>query len=125
MLDIPIEDLRYLNPQYTRDILPGNKDYRLCLPLNRTTTFIEQQDSILAYQARQLIHDRRTEIDMAQKTSIAGGYMVNGTMFYKIRKGDTLGSIAKKFHVTVSQLQKWNGLKGTNIYTGKNLRVSP
>ena len=125
VLDIPIEDLRYLNPQYTRDILPGNKDYRLCLPLNRTTTFIEQQDSILAYQARQLIHDRRTEIDMAQKTSIAGGYMVNGTMFYKIRKGDTLGSIAKKFHVTVSQLQKWNGLKGTNIYTGKNLRVSP
>lgn len=125
VLDIPIEDLRYLNPQYTRDILPGNKPYRLCLPLNQTAQFITQQDSILAYQARQLIHDRRTEIDMAQKTSIAGGYMVNGKMYYKIRQGDTLGGIAKKFHVTVSQLQKWNGLTSTNIYTGKNLRVSP
>lgn len=125
VLEIPIEDLRYLNPQYTRDILPGNKTYRLCLPVDQTTTFISMHDDILAYQARQLIHDRRAEIDMAQKTSIAGGYMVNGKMFYKIRQGDTLGGIAKKFHVTVSQLQKWNGLTGTNIYTGKNLRVSP
>ena len=125
VLDIPIEDLRYLNPQYSRDILPGNKAYRLCLPVEQTAQFITQQDSILAYQARQLIHDRRAEIDIAQKTSIAGGYMVNGVMYYKIRQGDTLGSIAKKFHVTVSQLQKWNGLTSTNIYTGKNLRVSP
>ena len=103
----------------------GNKEYRLCLPLEQTTTFISQQDSILAYNAKQLIHDRRSEIDMAQKTGIAGGYMVNGKMYYKIRQGDTLGSIAKKFHVTVSQLQRWNGLTSTNIYTGKNLRVSP
>lgn len=124
VLDIPIEDLRYLNPQYTQDILPGNKAYRLCLPVEQTTQFISQQDSILAYNAHQLIHDRRTEIDLAQKTSIAGGFMVNGTMYYKIRQGDTLGAIAKKFHVTVSQLQKWNGLTGTNIYAGKNLRVS-
>lgn len=125
VLDIPIDDLRYLNPQYTRDILPGNKEYKLCLPVDQTMQFISQQDTILAYQAQQLIHDRRAEINMAQKTSIAGGYMVNGKMYYKIKQGDTLGAIAKKFHVTVSQLQKWNGLKGTNIYTGKNLRVSP
>lgn len=125
VLDIPIEDLRYLNPQYTRDVLPGNKEYRLCLPMEQTTTFISQQDSILAYNAKQLIYDRRAEIDMAQKTSVAGGYMVNGKMYYKIKQGDNLGSIAKKFHVTVSQLQKWNGLTSTNIYAGKNLRVSP
>ena len=125
VLDIPIEDLRYLNPQYTRDILPGSRPYALCLPMEQTTQFIQQHDSILAYQARQLINDRRAEIDMAQKTSVAGGFMVNGQMYYRIRQGDTLGAIAKKFHVTVSQLQKWNGLTGTNIYAGKNLRVSP
>ena len=125
VLGIAIDDLRYLNPQYTRDILPGNKNYRLCLPIDQTTMFITQQDSILAYQANRLIHDRRSEIDMAQKTSIAGGYTINGKMYYKIRQGDTLGGIARKFHVTVSQLQKWNGLTSTNIYTGKNLRVSP
>lgn len=125
VLDIPIEDLRYLNPQYTRDILPGNKEYRLCLPIEQTAGFISQQDTIFAYNAKQLIYDRRAEIDMAQKTSVAGGYTVNGKMYYKIKQGDTLGGIAKKFHVTVSQLQKWNGLSGTNIYAGKNLRVSP
>ena len=125
VLDIPIDDLRYLNPQYTRDILPGGKPYSLCLPLEHTASFITQQDTILAYQAKQLIYDRRTEIDMAQKMSVAGGFTVNGKTYYKIKQGDTLGSIAKKFHVTVSQLQKWNGLTSTNIYAGKNLRVSP
>lgn len=125
VLDIPLEDLRYLNPQYTRDILPGGKPYSLCLPLEHTTSFITRQDSILAYQAKQLIYDRRDEIDMAHKMSVAGGFTVNGHTYYKIRQGDTLGSIAKKFRVTVSQLQKWNGLTSTNIYAGKNLRVSP
>ena len=93
--------------------------------MEQTAGFISQQDTIIAYNAKQLIYDRRAEIDMAQKTSVAGGYTVNGKMYYKIKQGDTLGSIAKKFHVTVSQLQKWNGLTGTNIYAGKNLRVSP
>lgn len=125
VLEIPLDDLRYLNPQYTRDVLPGGKDYRLCLPVLHATAFIEQYDSILSYNAKQLLHDRRQEIDMTHKTGIAGGYMINGKMYYKIRQGDTLGGIAKKFHVTVSQLQKWNGLTGTNIYAGKNLRVSP
>ena len=98
---------------------------KIGLPVDHTVTFITQQDSILAYNAKELIHDRRSEIDVAQHTSVAGGYMVNGTMYYKIKHGDTLAIIAKKFHVTVDQLQKWNGLKGTNIYAGKNLRVSP
>ena len=124
VLELDITDLRYLNPQYRHDILPGGKDYYLCLPLDQTTAFIMQQDSILAHDADKLIHSRRTEIDMAHKMSISGGYVVNGITYYKIKRGDTLGAIAKRFHVTVSQLQRWNNLKGTMIREGKTLRVS-
>ncbi len=40
-----------------------------------------------------------------------------------VRKGDTLGAIARRHGTTVSKLQKLNGLKGTLIRAGQKLRV--
>jgi membrane-bound lytic murein transglycosylase D len=43
---------------------------------------------------------------------------------YKVRRGDNLTAIARKFGVTVNDLREWNALnsKGT-IYTGQRLKV--
>jgi len=122
-LDIPLQELRRLNPQYARDILPGGKEYALCLPIEKTGAYIDQQDSILAYKAQELIHNRRDEIELLQRTSVYGGYSVNGVTYYKIKEGDTLGGIAKKFRVSVKQLKEWNGLKSDNIRAGKTLKI--
>ncbi len=122
-LDIPIEELRRLNPQYTRDILPGGTAYALCLPSEKTGLFIEQQDSIYAHKADQLINNRRAEIDMAKVTDISGAYRVNGVTYYTIKNGDTLGGIAKKFHCSVKQLKAWNGLQSDNIRAGRKLKI--
>ena len=43
---------------------------------------------------------------------------------YKVRSGDNLGSIGRKFGVSVSQLQEWNGLSDASIYAGQILVVS-
>lgn len=122
-LDIPMEELRRLNPQYSRDILPGGTAYALCLPSEKVGAFIEQENSILAYKADSLINNRRAEIDLAKVTSITGAYRVNGVTYYTIKKGDTLGGIAKKFHCTVKQLKQWNGLTSDNIRDGKKLKI--
>ena len=122
-LDIEMEELRRLNPQYSRDILPGGKIYTLCLPSEKVGTYIEMEDSILVYKADSLINNRRAEIDMAKVTSISGAYRVNGVTYYTIKRGDTLGGIAKKFHCTVKQLKQWNGLKNDNIREGKKLKI--
>lgn len=45
------------------------------------------------------------------------------THYYKIKSGDNLGSIAKKYGVTVKQLRTWNGLQGTSIKAGKILVI--
>ncbi|WP_287723554.1 LysM peptidoglycan-binding domain-containing protein [Hallerella sp.] len=42
---------------------------------------------------------------------------------YKVKPGDNLGSIARKFGVSVSQLQKWNGVDGSAIRAGQVLYV--
>ena len=122
-LEISMEELRRLNPQYSRDILPGGKDYTLCLPTEKVGLFIEQQDSIIAHKADSLIHNRRAEIDLAKVTSINGAYRVNGVTYYTIKNGDTLGGIAKRFHCSVKQLKKWNGLKSDIIRAGKKLKI--
>ena len=122
-LGIEIEELRRLNPQYSRDILPGGKAYTLCLPSEKVGLYIDQEDSILAYKADSLINNRRTEIDMAKVTSVNGSYRANGVTYYTIKRGDTLGGIAKRFHCTVKQLKQWNGLKNDNIREGRKLKI--
>lgn len=124
VLDIPLDELHRLNPQYTHDVLPGGeKAYALCLPIEKAGYYIDLHDTIIAHKADELINNRRVEIELAHKQGLNGGYSVNGVTFYKIKRGDTLSGIAKKFHVTVKQLKKWNGLKNDNIREGKTLRI--
>ncbi len=122
-LNIPLNTLRKLNPQYTMDILPGGKEYTLCLPTENMGAYILNEKTILSYKRDSLIDKRRETIDLAQKTAPNGGYTVNGITYYKIKRGDTLSGIAKKFHCSVAQLQKWNGLKNTSIREGKTLKI--
>ena len=122
-IDIPLAELRRLNPQYPRDIIPGGKSYAICLPIEKAGVYIDKQDTILAYQAKELIHNRRNEIELLHRTSVNGGYSINGVTYYKIKEGDTLGGIAKKFRVSVKQLKAWNGLKSDMIRAGKTLKI--
>ena len=119
--DIDIEQLRSLNPQFKKDIVPGNsKVYALRLPNNMATTFIEKQDSIYAYEAKKYLNKRQT-VKVNEGTSNSKN--AKGAQYHKIRTGDTLGGIALKYGVSVKQLRNLNGIKGNNIRAGKTLRV--
>jgi len=48
----------------------------------------------------------------------------NGVRIYRIQRGDTLGGIARHFHVSVADLRRWNHLRGSSIVAGKTLRIS-
>ena len=116
-LDVSKEQLRELNPQYTMDILPGGRSYSLCLPHAVLTDYLAMEDSILAYKADSLINNRRATVDAAQANWSTGGST------YKVRKGDNLGSIAKRNHVSVAQLKRLNNLKSDAIREGQRLRI--
>lgn len=45
------------------------------------------------------------------------------TAFYVVQKGDNLGSIAKKYDVTVAEIQEWNHLSNDNVQLGASLQV--
>ena len=122
-INIPISELRRLNPQYPRDIIPGGKYYAICLPIDKAGAYIDNEQAILAYQAQELIHNRRDEIELLQRTSVNGAYSINGITYYKIKEGDTLGGIAAKFRVSVKQLKAWNNLQSDFIRAGKTLKI--
>ena len=122
-LNIPLSELRKLNAQYARDIIPGGKTYAIYLPIEKAGEYIDKQDTILAYQAKELIHNRREEIELLHKTSVNGGYSINGITYYKIKQGDTLSGIASKFRVSIKKLKAWNGLKSDMIRAGQTLKI--
>lgn len=45
------------------------------------------------------------------------------TVSYRVRQGDTLSSIARRFQVSVRDLMAWNGLTGSSIRAGQSLRL--
>jgi membrane-bound lytic murein transglycosylase D len=42
---------------------------------------------------------------------------------YKVKRGDTLASLSKRFDVSVEELKKMNNLKGSNLKTGATIKV--
>lgn len=117
--NIDIEQLRSLNPQYKKDIIPGNnKPYSLRLPENQIGTFIEKQDSVFAYKTDKYQGKRKTVTVNNSPTTNS-----KGATYHRIRQGDTLGGIALKYGTTVKKLRQLNGIKGNNIRAGKRLRV--
>ena len=44
---------------------------------------------------------------------------------YRVRRGDTVNSIAEQFSVTLAELRQWNNLRSDRITRGVTLRVYP
>ena len=122
VLGIPIDDIRDLNPQYHKDIVPGEGNV-LRLPFNYTSQFLEMQDSIYRYKAETMfaarIQDGR-EIVQGRPVPTSQG---TTWVYYKVKRGDNLGLIAKRHHTTVKNLKSWNNLKSDMIREGQRLKV--
>lgn len=117
---INIDQLRALNPEFKKDIIPGNEEpYALRLPNNMISCFIEHEDSIYNYKPEIYQKRRATVAITTPKSASSSGKAV----YHRIRNGETLGSIAAKYGVSVNQLRRLNGIKGSNIRAGKSLRI--
>lgn len=136
-LGINIDILESLNPQYRRNIIPGNgRQYTLCLPQKYMNSFIQNQDSIIAYKSDSLNTNRITVVPAHRDQyygKVRSAKMKNrkdrhsktngGSRTHVVRKGDTMYSIARKYGTTVDKIKKLNGLKSTKLKIGQTLRV--
>lgn len=124
---IGMDQLKSLNPQYKKNIIPGDsKPQTLRLPINHISSFIDKQDTIYAHRNAELFKNRKTVVaaDSRSTTRSKGKSVPQGNAIYhKIRNGETLSTIARKYGVTVNQLKSWNGMSNTKINAGKSLKI--
>ncbi|MGD9252535.1 MAG: LysM peptidoglycan-binding domain-containing protein [Holophagae bacterium] len=71
---------------------------------------------------------QQLEIPSTRKASGSGGsggQQSTDTRTYRVRRGDTLYDIARRFGVSVAALRSANGLRSSRIYPGDVLRIPP
>lgn len=126
VLAIPMAELRALNPQFRKDIIPGDiKPYSLVLPSLQVYAYIANEDSILNHNATKYARRGVVEPSSGLVTgSDAKGeyYEEEVVQYHKVRKGETLAKIAKKYGVTVSQIRRDNKV-GKSVRAGKRLKI--
>lgn len=142
--NVTVEELRAINPQYRKDIIPAN--YVLRLPVGAIEDFILNEDSIYggkSFNNLLVSGTRRTvteDVNSVRSEQAVSSYTRNNsgrrsrstrntrsrkqqTHNVSVKSGDTLSSIAKKNGTTVSKLRQLNGIKGDIIRPGQKVRV--
>ena len=110
--------LEFLNPQYRYKIVPvvSGQDYFITLPKAKAEVFRAEQDSIYAI-ADAYFQERASSMpDFTQ---------MNERTVHRVKSGETLGHIAGKYGVGVSEVKRWNGLKSDMIRVGQRIVVYP
>ena len=111
VIGIPMEDLKNYNPQYVQNIIPGSGgECVLQIPYNYTIPFIEKEKEIYAYKDS-IYFNTITKQNIKEDASKSG----TGNIVHRVKRGETLGHIAMKYHVSVRNLMRWNGLTSKSV----------
>ena len=84
------------------------------LEKNPCDSLVFNTDSLSAIQKKLILPDSLRK----------NPYATTGNkIVHTVKRGQTLGGIAQKYGVTVSQIKKWNNLRGDMIYVGQRLVI--
>jgi peptidoglycan lytic transglycosylase D len=117
-LNVDIEVLQFLNPQYKLDIIPyiKGKNYTLTLPVKDVGNFISNEQQIYAY----------ADVEEAKREKPLPKYFeLNDRIRYKVKSGDYLGKIADRYGVSIAKIKRWNNMRSTRLRIGQRLTIYP
>jgi len=126
VLNISVEELKALNPQYKRNIIPPSDDAMyLVLPVEYTVAYEKNKDSIYRYETNKYFS--KPSISAVGETQLVASASGNYTLQAKthtIKSGESLSIIARKYRTTPAELAKLNKMSvNTTIHPGKKLIV--
>ena len=127
-LNLSIEELRVLNPQYRMDIIPGKKDkpMTLVVPLEHIGNFIDNESTIFAHKRDEIFPNN--QIVIPQGTAATAEYQAadvagKAKIIYNVKSGDNPGFIATWFHVKLDDLRYWNNIRRNMIKPDQKLTI--
>ncbi len=155
---IVFEELRRLNPELRRSIVPPDKEgYYLKVPVgmgrhvervaSRIEEWVQPPPAITWYHVRPgdslsvIAHRFRTSVRNVKSLNGLSGSLIrvgqrlrvreeipesgDAVRWYRVRRGDSLWSIAQRFGVSVRDLKALNNLRSSMIRVSQRLRLAP
>ncbi|MCX7863099.1 MAG: transglycosylase SLT domain-containing protein [Bacteroidales bacterium] len=108
-LNIPIETLRFLNPQYKKDYIPYSfNPMPIVLPKEKVSEFIKQSQMLF-----------NNSIPPSATTNVTNRKVIN----YVVKKGDYLTKLAVEFRCSPEDIKRWNNLTSNELTTGSVLTI--
>jgi membrane-bound lytic murein transglycosylase D len=135
VLGMSVEEIGALNPIYKQSYIPySDGKYCITLPLEQIGRLVSLEDSLYQHEINKYIQPKppvlnnttaqnTTENNTTQNTTNTPPATTGNYEYHKVQSGETLGSIASRYGMSVSDLQRINGLNSTKIYVGQRLKV--
>ena len=112
ILGIGEDELQFLNPSIKMGVIPYTQNgFALNLPINYFALFEARKEEIMN-DPSQLVQNFEPAVSTVAKT-----------VWYKVKKNETIQKIASKYNITVASIKKWNKLKNATVYSGQKLKL--
>ncbi len=152
VLNIPVDEIRMLNPQFLKDMIPGDyRPYSLTLPTQQCLSYIMSEKRILEYDKD--LYARRTTAEPGGSTSTPPAIVSDGgksnlanaekqtsnalvnneiasqaterivTKTHVVERGENIRDIAKQYGVSATDIKRWNKLRRGKVKAGDRLTI--
>ncbi|MBC7451533.1 MAG: LysM peptidoglycan-binding domain-containing protein [Cytophagales bacterium] len=128
VLNICPEDMRKLNPALRRGILSGAYPYKIRVPVDKMAEFYLNKTDILDACSKEVPREGEKPVSSVIRTpgssaSSSSSSASTQKTYYTVRSGDALGKIAAKYHVSVTDIKRWNKMSSNTIRSGQRLII--
>ena len=122
VLNIDMEEIKTLNPQYKRNVIPAfDKPFPLKLRSDDIIRFIALQDSIHKYEYDTYFGPLQVYVNAYTGKTDATG--TTKKKYHTVKSGENISKIASRYGLSVEELKKMNKLKSNYLKTGQKLVV--
>ena len=113
-LDISLDELEFLNPAYKINVIPkvDGRIYHLVLPIDKMGVFVANEKEIYAHFIK---------LDAEKRKNYPKYSEQDERVVHRVKSGEYLGKIARRYGCSVKKIQQWNNLKNDNIRVGQRL----
>ncbi|WP_289870755.1 lytic transglycosylase domain-containing protein [uncultured Duncaniella sp.] len=153
VLNIPVDEIRMLNPQFLKDVIPGDyRPYTLTLPTQQCLSYVMSEKRIADYDS--VLYARRSHVEPgaqpadpvlpesdhgAANLASASRQSVNAetnnelahtglveqmtVRTHVVGRGESIRDIARKYGVSATDIKRWNHLRRGKVREGDSLRI--
>lgn len=148
VLNMPVDELRILNPQFRADVIPAATDhpYFLILPSQQVHAYLVSEQEIFAHEAEKYARresaepgenapaiayepasstaeDKEREQEVAEVRQSAAQKSGQNAITHKVASGETIASIAQQYGVETADIKEWNNLRRNAVRAGQQLKI--